>query len=224
MIYSENKANLIKALVEARKVMGSSAKKNAQNPHLKSKYSNLESFLSAIRPALESNGLIIIQNAIEGETIDVLKLETTIMHESGEFMSSVMPMPVAKKDAQGYGSAMTYARRYSIAAMFGIAQADDDGHAARKSPKDSAAAIKSASSMDELTAIYAEEFKAFRGDEAATRVVVGAYNEMKAKFMVSGEPFNPAKIQKKEPVAISEPEPKPEDGSKSTESSDISDF
>ena len=198
MIFSENKGNLIKALVEARKVMSSSAKKNAQNPHLKSNYANLESFLNAIRPALEANGLIIIQNAVESESIEILRLETTIMHESGEYMSAVMPMPVAKKDAQGYGSAMTYARRYSIASMFGIAQADDDGHAARKSPKDSAALIRSAQSMEELTAIYSDEYKAFKGDDAATRVVVGAYQEMKTKLMTVGEDFNPAKLQKPE--------------------------
>lgn len=204
MIFSENKGNLIKALVKARQVMSSSARKNAQNPHLKSNYANLESFLNAIRPALEANGLIIIQNAIESDAVDVLKLETTIMHESGEYMSSVMPMPVAKKDAQGYGSAMTYARRYSIASMFGIAQADDDGNAARKSPKDAAALIRSAANMDELTAIYGEEYKSFRGDDAATRVIVGAYQEMKAKFIAGGSDFNPAKIQK--PEAASAPE------------------
>nr|DAF78388.1 MAG TPA: ERF superfamily protein [Caudoviricetes sp.] len=209
MKFSEQKANLIKALVEARKVMSSSAKKNAQNPHLKSNYANLESFLNAIRPALEANGLIIIQNAIESDTVDVLKLETTIMHESGEYMSSVMPMPVAKKDAQGYGSAMTYARRYSIASMFGIAQADDDGNAARKSPKDAAALIRSAANMDELTAIYGEEYKSFRGDDAATRVIVGAYQEMKAKFIAGGSDFNPAKLQKAEAPASSANEDKP---------------
>ncbi|WP_255487448.1 ERF family protein, partial [Oceanospirillum sediminis] len=86
---------------------------------------------------------------------------------------------------------MTYARRYSIAAMFGIAQADDDGNAARKSPKDAVALIRNASSMEELASIYGEEYKSFRGDDAATRVIVGAYQEMKAKFMVSGESFNP---------------------------------
>ena len=210
MQFSEQKANLIKALVEARKVMSSGAKKNAKNPHLKSSYANLESFLDAIRPALEANGLIIIQNAIDSESLDILKLETTIMHESGEYMSSVMPMPVAKKDAQGYGSAMTYARRYSIASMFGIAQADDDGNAARKSPKDAAALIRSSATMEELTSIYGEEYKAFRGDDAATRVIVGAYQEMKAKFMVSGEKFDPAKITKQQPQQEAQPEPQTE--------------
>lgn len=198
MIFSEQKANLIKSLVEARKVMSSAAKKNASNPHLKSNYANLESFLNAIRPALESNGLIIIQNAVDSDSNDTLKLETTIMHESGEYMSSVMPMPVAKKDAQGYGSAMTYARRYSIAAMFGIAQADDDGNAARKSPKDAAAAIRLCESFDELKKVYAEEYKTYQGDDAAIRVVTGAYQEMKAKLSTSGESFNPAKITKPE--------------------------
>ena len=139
----------------------------------------------------------------------MLKLETTIMHESGEYMSSVMPMPVAKKDAQGYGSAMTYARRYSIASMFGIAQADDDGNAARKSPKDAAALIRSAANMDELTAIYSDEFKSFRGDDAATRVIVGAYQEMKAKFIAGGSDFNPDKLQKADAPAPSATEEKP---------------
>jgi hypothetical protein len=114
--------------------MSSSAKKNAQNPHLKSNYANLESFLNAIRPALEANGLIIIQNAIESDTVDVLKLETTIMHESGEYITQEMSVPVTKADAQGAGSALTYMRRYALAAVVGVVQADDDGNAA-SSPK-----------------------------------------------------------------------------------------
>jgi hypothetical protein len=105
---------------------------------------------------------------------------------------------------------MTYARRYSIASMFGIAQSDDDGNAVRKSPKDAANLIRSAATMEELTAIYGDEYKAFRGDDAATRVIVGAYQEMKAKFMVSGGSFDPAKLAKPQPQQEQQPEPQTE--------------
>jgi len=65
----------------------------------------------------------------------VASVETMLCHESGEFISSVCSSPVSKQDAQGIGSAITYLRRYSLAAMCGIAQEDDDGQHAVQEPQ-----------------------------------------------------------------------------------------
>jgi len=124
--------SLFAALVKAQAEM-TGAKKDSNNPFFKSKYADLSSVDAAIGPALEKNGLGYIQVAhdIDGHAA----IETVIIHESGEtFNCGIVSCPVSKADAQGYGSAMTYARRYSLSAAFGVCPEDDDGNAATKKP------------------------------------------------------------------------------------------
>lgn len=106
------------------------AEKDAKNPHLKSNYASLASVWEACRGPLTENGLSLVQGpapAAEG----FLGLETMLLHESGQWLRSLAFVPLAKSDPQGYGSCMTYARRYSLSAMVGIyPDDDDDGHAA----------------------------------------------------------------------------------------------
>ncbi len=105
------------------------AVKDAQNPHLKNRYADLPSVIDAVKQALNDSGIAIIQTAgdlIEGKMV----LSTVLMHESGQWFRSDTTMPLAKQDAQGYGSAVTYARRYALSAMTGLYQDDDDGNAA----------------------------------------------------------------------------------------------
>ena len=110
-----------------------SAKKDKQNPHFKSWYADLASVVEAIKPALKTNGLWFSQ--ISHNIADHAAIETIIIHESGETMSTgIVAVPVAKRDAQGFGSALTYARRYSLSAAFGVCGEDDDGNAATKAP------------------------------------------------------------------------------------------
>lgn len=124
-------AQLAAAFCRAQKAFLGAAK-DSTNPHFKSKYADLESVMAAIKPALAENGLSFIQRMIDNPT--AASVETIIIHESGEAMScGVLAVPVSKADAQGFGSAMTYARRYSLAAAFGIAPEDDDGNGATKS-------------------------------------------------------------------------------------------
>lgn len=119
---------LASAFVKAQKAF-TGALRDSTNPHFKSKYADLASVLEAIKPGLEAHGLGFIQRPVERP--DAAAVETVIIHESGEtFSCGVMSVPVSKKDAQGYGSAMTYVRRYSMQAAFGIAPEDDDGNAA----------------------------------------------------------------------------------------------
>jgi hypothetical protein len=119
---------LASALVKAQATMGV-AVKDAVNPHFKSKYADLASIINAAREPLADNGLAIVQRAHPNDR--GVQLQTTIVHESGEWMSdSGLFLPAAKVDPQGFGSAMTYGRRYAYAAMLGIVQDDDDGAAA----------------------------------------------------------------------------------------------
>lgn len=105
------------------------AKKDSANPFFKSKYADLSEVWSACREALTANGIAVIQSP-DGDTPETMVLITTIAHASGEWMSGRYPIRAIKADPQGIGSAITYARRYALAAMIGIASEDDDGEAA----------------------------------------------------------------------------------------------
>jgi len=124
--------NISLALVEAQKNM-TKATKQATNPHLRSKYADLGSVMDACLPALNEAGIAVIQPA--GEDEHGRYVETTLIHgETGEALSCRVPLIVQKNDMQGYGSAVTYARRYGLMTMAGIAPEDDDGNAASKAP------------------------------------------------------------------------------------------
>lgn len=124
-------AKLAAAFVKAQQLF-TGASKDSNNPHFNKKYADLASVREAIKAGLEANGLGFIQKSVERP--NAAAVETIIVHESGEMFScGVMVAPLAKNDAQGFGSAMTYIRRYSLAAAFGIAPEDDDAAAAVKS-------------------------------------------------------------------------------------------
>ncbi|MEN9755853.1 MAG: hypothetical protein RL755_40 [Pseudomonadota bacterium] len=128
-----NKSDEIKELATALAKYHATAvnpAKNATNPHLKSKYADLSEVINASRGLLASVGLSIVQ--LESFANDCATVETILLHESGQFISSTLSIPCAKKDAQGIGSVMTYARRYGWSAMCGLAQEDDDGNAVSK--------------------------------------------------------------------------------------------
>ena len=116
------------ALVKAQKAFGP-ALKSSTNPHFKNRYADLSACVEAVIDALNDNGIALIQRNIECES--GVCVETVFVHESGESLSSgPLHVPAAKQDPQGYGSALTYARRYSLMAACGIAPEDDDGNAA----------------------------------------------------------------------------------------------
>ncbi len=120
------------ALAKAQANMGK-ALKQANNPHFRSKYADLGNVMDACLPALNEAGIALIQPT--GEDEHGRYVETILIHgESGESLTCRVPLIVSKNDMQGYGSAVTYARRYGLMAMAGIAPEDDDGHAASKAP------------------------------------------------------------------------------------------
>ena len=134
MLQSESIANLTLALATVQGKM-SHAVKDSANPFFKSKYADLESVWDACRSLLSENGLAVMQfPGLYSELDKSMSLTTVIGHKSGEWISQEMSVPVTKADAQGAGSALTYMRRYALAAVVGVVQADDDGNAA-SSPK-----------------------------------------------------------------------------------------
>ena len=122
--------NIATALVKAQKEFGP-ALKTSSNPHFRTKYADLSACIEAVIDGLNNNGIYLMQLTDESDT--GIKIQTVFIHESGEQMSSGwLFVPASKHDPQGFGSALTYARRYSIMVACGIAPADDDGNAASK--------------------------------------------------------------------------------------------
>lgn len=132
---SESINELATALAKAQgQIKG--AVKDAENPHFRSKYADLASVWDACRAALTANGLSVIQ-APRGVHTDggwTVEVETRLLHSSGQWMGDTITVPVGKPDAQGLGSALTYARRYALASFVGVAPEDDDGNAAVQRP------------------------------------------------------------------------------------------
>lgn len=158
------------ALAAAQAQMGK-ALKSANNPHFRSKYADLASVMDACLPALNANGIAVVQPTVDDESGRYV--ETILIHgETGTELKCRVPLIVQKNDMQGYGSAVTYARRYGLMSMAGIAPEDDDGNAAAKAapkgedrkpagpPQEALDAAKDslagAHSLDQLKAIWSD--------------------------------------------------------------------
>jgi hypothetical protein len=127
---SESLKELASALAKAQAKMRPAAF-DSTNPHFRSKYASLTAVWDSIREPLALNGLAVTQTFIQGEA--GLTLRTTLLHQSGEWMSSDYPINPLKNDPQGFGSAITYARRYTLSALTGVvSDEDDDGNEAAK--------------------------------------------------------------------------------------------
>lgn len=130
--FSETRGAFMAAFFEAKKNIGKIAK-TRKNDHLKSMYANLSDYLEAIDSAIEDQGLMVIQSPGKFTEAGDLPMETRIEHvASGEFMVAEMEIHVDRKNAQGDGSAISYARRYHIGALFGLTADDDDGHGSKR--------------------------------------------------------------------------------------------
>lgn len=132
--------SLFEALSKAQaKIEG--AKKDAVNPHLKNRYADLASVWAACRAVLPEFGLCVVQTTRQSGDKGVCVV-TMLGHASGEWIRGEMYMPASRPDAQGFGSALTYARRYGLAAIVGVSPDDDDGQAAANVPKPQGGPIK----------------------------------------------------------------------------------
>lgn len=118
------------ALVKAKQAFGRVLKEKT-NPAFKSRYADLGACLEAVEAPCLDNGIFLYQETFEDST--GVTVETVFLHESGESLRcGKLHVPAAKQDPQGYGSALSYCRRYSLLAACGIAAEDDDGNAARR--------------------------------------------------------------------------------------------
>jgi len=170
--------NIATALVKAQKAFGP-ALKSSTNPHFKSKYADLSACVEAVIEGLNEAGIAMIQRT--SEDMNGVTVETVFIHESGEMLEcGKLHVPASKQDPQGYGSALTYARRYSLMAACGIAPEDDDGNAATRKPiptpdiTDHLAAIEASGNSDELAKAYKDALSACEGNQALQAKVIQA--------------------------------------------------
>lgn len=171
---SESINELATALAKAQAELRNPAF-DSTNPHFKSKFASLAGVRDAITPVLVKHGLSVSQlptNDHEGRPC----VETMLMHSSGQWVSSTLAVPVAKSDAHGAGSAITYARRYSLMAIVNVVgDEDDDGNQAvhGRQQEDAAqadedvierarTAILKAASADDLNATWQKIAKHFK--------------------------------------------------------------
>ena len=104
------------------------AERTGQTGHRQYKYADLNSFLTAARGVLSKHGLAVVQRPLDADDAQTVRLETILTHKSGQWIGSVLRIKSTNATAQAIGSAMTYARRYSLASMLGLApEEDDDG-------------------------------------------------------------------------------------------------
>ena len=159
---------------------------NSVNPHLKNRYADLSSVIDAIKPALNHVQIVFMQMPEESEP-GIVRLTTRLVHSSGEWIETTASCPMPKNDPQGFGSALTYLRRYSLSAICGLYADDDDGEMASQPSQtiDIAAAIKvinDATSMEDLRKRLLEASKICKGNPTAVAAVEKAKNEMKGKL------------------------------------------
>jgi hypothetical protein len=184
--------NLATALVKAQMAFGP-ALKTATNPHFRSQYADLASCVEAVMDSLNRNGIAMIQQCSESDTGVIV--ETVFIHESGEMLNcGKLHVPAVKHDPQGYGSALTYARRYSLMAACGIAPEDDDGNAAsrkteiKKSEVDESkmadllAAIEATTTEEDLKKAYVKAYAYANGEPAWQKRVIAIKDKMKGKL------------------------------------------
>lgn len=97
---------------------------NATNPHFRSSYADLEAVKAACLPSLNKHGIAVVQSPVVNDSR--VGVVTRLVHKSGQWLEGEFTMPSVKQDPQGYGSALTYARRYTLAAFAGVATGEDD--------------------------------------------------------------------------------------------------
>ena len=177
------------AFVKAQRQFGP-ALKTSVNPHFKSKYADLANCIEAVIEALNANNIGLMQRTYECR--DGVLVETVFIHESGEVMEcGMLHLPASKLDAMGFGSCLTYARRYSLLAATGLAPEDDDGVAASRRTEikstvnenqilDLMAAMDEASTIKELQETYKAAYKATNGEQAWQAKVIAKKDAKKA--------------------------------------------
>ena len=181
---SESLKAIAPALIEAQEQM-KFAIKDSTNPHFKSRYADLGSVIDAIKKSLNDNGIAFIQTPTES-TVGTLALSTRLIHVSGEWIEDTAICPLQKNEPQGYGSALTYMRRYCLASITGLYQDDDDGESTRMNPHDYITKIESSTSIDELHKNYINILSEVKNDKNTSHLIIQAKDKM--KITLEGKP------------------------------------
>nr|DAG08087.1 MAG TPA: ERF superfamily protein [Caudoviricetes sp.] len=202
MKLSEKFDEILPALHKARSQFVK-VKKDRQNTHLKNKYATLDSVLDAITPALTENKLMIMQ---DGERMEsTMRVETTVIHISGQWAKFYFDIPIVKNDPQGVGSAFTYGRRYALAAAFGLSQADDDAQIAVKSAQDWKRDLDKCESVDDLQSVLRDAWKS--SDKANQVIIKEHYEKRKAEIEIgSARGFSAAAPKQNLAPKVDEPQ------------------
>ena len=186
---SEQIGELVAALCKTKAVMGK-AKKDSSNPFFHSKFTSLDAVIEASEKVLSDNGLVIMQPMIPNGT-DSVVIATILAHTSGQWIRGELSIVPAKKDPQGFGSAITYGRRYSWKSMIGMSDEDDDGNAAtHKYPPKKAALATSGIVLDSVATDQFEWIKqhyldACEGDNSKIKpLLADALKELSIDFKV----------------------------------------
>ena len=179
------------ALVKAQRAFGP-ALKSSTNPHFKSRYADLAACVEAVIAGLNDNGIALIQKCYD--CANGVMVETIFLHESGEMLEcGILHVPASKQDPQGYGSALTYARRYSLMAACGIAPEDDDGNAGSRKTEikttvdehkiaDLLAAMDETTTLEELQKTYKSAYAAANGETVWQKQVIARKDAKKAQL------------------------------------------
>ncbi len=187
------------AFVAAKKAFGP-ALKDRVNAGFKSKYADLGACIDAVENALLDNGIACYHESTEDPA--GITVECVLLHESGEMIrGGKLHVPAVKQDPQGFGSAMTYARRYSLMAVCGIAPEDDDGNAAAKAKTDAAAAqakadraqwieaqamkLEACESAAELKSVWADAYGTMKGQKDAEAIATLEPIKERMKAMIA---------------------------------------
>lgn len=192
MILSTPSDKVLKAFAECRRLVVD-PKKNKNNT--RSTYADLTAVAEAINPALTEAGLVLIQCPVhkEYQAKDILILETILIHvESGQSMTFETQIPLAKNDAQGFGSTNTYARRYAKMSIFDLNATDDDGVRAIKTASDWKREMMEAPDIGALNGMSREITERFANDRASLQILRDAYTKRKVELENAGTvKFNP---------------------------------
>jgi ERF superfamily len=179
----ESMKSIYSAFIKAQKEFAP-ALKTSTNPHFKSRYVSLDGCIEAVIDALNNNGIGLVQKTHEMPS--GIKVETLLIHESGESLSGgELFLPASKQDAQGFGSALTYARRYSLMATCGIAPEDDDGNAAvagQINPQRFIDQLKACKTLDELASAYKAIYPQISNNAVALRNVTTVKDQLKSEL------------------------------------------
>jgi hypothetical protein len=179
------------AFVKAQKAFGP-ALKSSTNPHFKSRYADLSACVEAVVDALNNNGIGLVQRCYDNA--NGVMVETVFVHESGEVLEcGILQVPASKQDPQGYGSALTYARRYSLMAACGIAPEDDDGNSASRRTEikstvdehklaDLLAAMDECSTLEDLQKAYKAAYAAANAEPVWQKQVIARKDAKKAQL------------------------------------------